>query len=66
MSPGQSRYLSRPILSGMSKVANSTVTHTCPFKHSQLPAADKTAGANSTVAGAQAYEQRVAQEAGTH
>lgn len=50
----------------MSQVANSTVTHTSPFKHTQLPAADATAGANSTAKGAQAFEQRAKQESGTH
>jgi hypothetical protein len=50
----------------MSTVNNKNETHTSPFKHVSLPAADKTAGANSVVKGAQAFEQRVTQEAGTH
>lgn len=55
-----------PILCGMSQVVNQTVTHTCPYKHASLPAADKTAGFNSAVKGAQAFEQRATQEQGSH
>lgn len=50
----------------MSVVVNQSVTHTSPFKHASLPAADKTAGANSVAKGAQAFEQRATQEQGTH
>lgn len=32
----------------------------------QTPSRDRTSGANSVVAGAQAFEQRAAQEQGTH
>jgi hypothetical protein len=50
----------------MSAVKNQNETHGSSFKHAALPAADKTAGANSVVKGAQAFEQRVVQESGTH
>jgi hypothetical protein len=50
----------------MSTVANKNETHTSSFKHAALPAADKTATFNAVVKGAQAFEQRVVQEAGTH
>lgn len=64
--PSQPSLVNFPILRGMSTVVNQHETHTTSFKHSALPAADKTAGANSVVKGAQAFEQRATQEQGTH